>query len=1311
MSLSPITRAFAYNTGSTISNTQQLGNLAIGNDNTIDYSQDYGGVKWWEGPDETLGYVIAAPYPGNDETTPVGVTPSTAYVGFYRSEFLTDASFLYLINHFPPSIGQSTFTDVPTALTWLTNNGLWTSYSGTPVTPTPTPTIATTPTATPTSTVTRTPTPTPSLSIGLTQTATPTHTATPTLTPTTSQAGVTPTPTPTTTTNSAAFSVTISQVGPDVVMTASGSLNINGLTLVQSNAGPYGGGGIGVSTATYLMGTTGVNFDEYSGFTTNPTSFGAGGGSSTSTSTSGDVFGVVFNMAPPYNLIVPVGYTSGTNISSTQTFGSQTLSGMGFTNGTYTYTWGSGANAFSFNVIIGAPSPTPSPSPSSATPTPTPTVGYNGPGWFFYSPDNQTVMTAPAANGNATFINTVGGLGTYSPNYTGGTLLLYFNNNDSAGTSYLTQFQNLQTSGGTLTITQGSSVAIYSGISSEYQVNGQFFYLNVTRSAQMIQAASTRFVSGSTISLTFNGVSNVTPTPTPTSVTPTPTPTNTPTNTPTISLTPTNTPTTSITPTLTPTITTSNTPTPTQTPTPTPFPTNVVVAAGGVNALGYSYDNGNTWSASSNGNTFFTQPAYAVATDGNMFVAGGQISSNTLAYSYDGYNWSGATNGSTTFTTNVRGIAYGGGKWVAVGISSGSAKIAYSYDGITWSGATNSSVLGSAPLGVAYNGSRWVATAQKGGGNTNTIAYSDDGITWSGATNSWTIFSGSCYNVAWGGNKWVAVGTGINRIAYSTDGVTWTGSTSGNSIITGTGYGISYNGSQWIAAGQGTNSLAYSSDGITWSGATNGNTIFSFQAYCATWTGTKWVAGGIGTNQLATSTDGNTWSATTNGNTIMNNRVQALAAKYTAPVSPTPTPTNTETPTPSVTPTSTLTPTPSITASVTPTLTVTPTNTPTNTLTPTPTPTTPPMDQWFFYVMSGSIPNFSTVLPENNGNIIFTHSNDSISTYNPNYSIGDGLNIYINQRDSSGNDYSSQFNDLITTGGTVTLVQDGNQVMYSGSSSAFQVVAAPNNSTYLFFHFDTGTNDIVQVQSISSILNYTDPINVLFYQTAPTPPLGLDFTIEWFMKSNSWNMPTIHPRPYSITDGVSYMNGVSIEGGYGNTMYWWSESSPQITITGLNIDTTSWHHYCIVRDSGTVNFYIDGVLTGTTVFNDNIQPSLAGTVPPLVIGGEINGGSPDSLIEGKITNFRWTDGVVYRGPSLTVPTAPLTAYSQTKLLLGVSSSNPFVDSSTYANTITNNNSVTYDSDSPFPSYYGVGSLNFNGTDYLTVDTSTGNFDL
>ena len=553
------------------------------------------------------------------------------------------------------------------------------------------------------------------------------------------------------------------------------------------------------------------------------------------------------------------------------------------------------------------PTPTPSvtysltPTPTrtsevTATPTPTPTSeGAGGAGvgsWFFYSDEGNMNAGPPSANGNALFLNTTNNTETYNPNYTGGTFNIYLAPNDSTGTSYATEFNGLST-GGTITLSQNGDTATYTLTSGQAVLVGppgnQFFFMNITSGTQT-KTSNAPFVSGTTISIIFGNAPSVTPTPSATSVTPTPTKTNTPTPsitptiTPTISLTPSITPTNTPTISLTPSTTPTNTPTPTITPSATPNPTNVIVAAGGVNVLGYSYDGGDNWTNSSNGSTFISQPAYAVATDGNMFVAGGTAgggNSNYLLWSYDGNIWSGSTNGNTVFNSQVRGIAYGGDKWIAVGISSGAAKIAYSYDGKIWSGATNSNVFGSTPLGVAYNGSRWVATAQKGGGNTNTIAYSDDGITWTGATSSWTIFSGTCWNVAWGGDKWVAVGTGANRIAYSYDGITWTGSTSGNSRITGTGQGVAYNGSQWVVAGQGTNSLAYSSDGITWSGTTNGNTIFSFATYCVTWAGTKWVAGGVGgPNQLATSTDGLTWSATTNGNTIMNNRVQALAAKY-----------------------------------------------------------------------------------------------------------------------------------------------------------------------------------------------------------------------------------------------------------------------------------------------------------------------------------------------------------------------------------------------------------------------------------------------
>ena len=51
------TTPLAYNTGSTIPGTTQIGDLAVGTTDQ-DYSTNPGGVTWWMGPDEDLGYVI-----------------------------------------------------------------------------------------------------------------------------------------------------------------------------------------------------------------------------------------------------------------------------------------------------------------------------------------------------------------------------------------------------------------------------------------------------------------------------------------------------------------------------------------------------------------------------------------------------------------------------------------------------------------------------------------------------------------------------------------------------------------------------------------------------------------------------------------------------------------------------------------------------------------------------------------------------------------------------------------------------------------------------------------------------------------------------------------------------------------------------------------------------------------------------------------------------------------------------------------------------------------------------------------------------
>jgi hypothetical protein len=336
-------------------------------------------------------------------------------------------------------------------------------------------------------TLSPTPTPTPTLTLTLTQTPTPTPT-------------LTQTPTPTSGAAPSGFSVTIVESGGNVVMSASGSLNVNDLTLVNPSA-TAGGAGLGVSNATFIIGTTPANYAQYSGFTSTPSNFGTGGGFPP-TSASGDIFGCFYPGGPPHQLAVPVGYTSGTNISSTMTFNGQTFSSMGLVPGTYTYTWGSGVNADSINVVVGGAGVTPTPTTTSVTPTPTPTSGFTGNGWLFYAPEGPITVGPPDNNGNSIFVIQSTTTTTYNPNYTGATLNIYFNSGTTNGTSYLTQFQNLDANGGTLTASQGGNTVIYSGNSSEYVVSPTgFLQLTLNRTAQMVQSASTPFVSGTSINV------------------------------------------------------------------------------------------------------------------------------------------------------------------------------------------------------------------------------------------------------------------------------------------------------------------------------------------------------------------------------------------------------------------------------------------------------------------------------------------------------------------------------------------------------------------------------------------------------------------------------------------------------------------------------------------------------------------------------------------------------------------------------------------------------------------------------------------
>jgi hypothetical protein len=117
---------FAYNPGELLPNTVQYCDLAVGDEN-VSCGSNYGGLKWWSGPDNTLGYVIASVRVGG-QPVPGCVIEPEAYVGFWRSKLLTDESFLELANYIAGKSNQPPFANVNDAVIWLNSNCYYTSY-------------------------------------------------------------------------------------------------------------------------------------------------------------------------------------------------------------------------------------------------------------------------------------------------------------------------------------------------------------------------------------------------------------------------------------------------------------------------------------------------------------------------------------------------------------------------------------------------------------------------------------------------------------------------------------------------------------------------------------------------------------------------------------------------------------------------------------------------------------------------------------------------------------------------------------------------------------------------------------------------------------------------------------------------------------------------------------------------------------------------------------------------------------------------------------------------------------------------------
>ena len=448
-------RPFAYNIGAPIAGTEQVGGLAVGTP-TSGFAST--GLPWWNGPDEDLGYVIAASVPGNTQTTPVfsssPLTLSPTYIGNSMNLSNGNQTVEQKFGYVQSVLGQTLINDndkvmfsvlcslaapatfpnghfVGIGTTSMNYNGttpdLYQSYPGTD-----------------------------NQSIGLNSGGEYWYNGT-------IQASGLPT-----WTTGDTIDVAVSVINNKIWIRVNGG---------NWNNNPADNPATGTGGQTILGGLTSfypVLCPAYEG---------------TMTILNNAAYGV------------PSGFTLlGTNVNaSVGFFRSAALTDPSFISIANAVAGPSGGGPFASG---------------SAAKTWLNSNGYwtsyaggTGAGWLFYYAEGSIGSTPPPVNnGDVIFYNQSNATITYNPNYPGGgaNFNLYFNVNQADGTSYLTQFNALVASGGTVAMSQGSNTAIYSGPNTAYNItnfgSGNVLVISGL-GATLIQAASTPFVSGTPITV------------------------------------------------------------------------------------------------------------------------------------------------------------------------------------------------------------------------------------------------------------------------------------------------------------------------------------------------------------------------------------------------------------------------------------------------------------------------------------------------------------------------------------------------------------------------------------------------------------------------------------------------------------------------------------------------------------------------------------------------------------------------------------------------------------------------------------------
>ena len=213
-----------------------------------------------------------------------------------------------------------------------------------------------------------------------------------------------------------------------------------------------------------------------------------------------------------------------------------------------------------------------------------------------------------------------------------------------------------------------------------------------------------------------------------------------------------------------------------------------------------------------------------------------------------------------------------------------------------------------------------------------------------------------------------------------------------------------------------------------------------------------------------------------------------------------------------------------------------------------------------------------------------------------------------------------------------------------------------------------------------------------------------DFTVEFWIKTTDTSFNLANPDD---STGSGYW-GLLMQSGDLR----WNDSyavSNKWVVDGAALTDDQWHHVAIVRASGTFAVYYDGTSQSIQSGSFSDSTNYIG-IDVLRIGKGYGAGDLDEF-QGSLSNFRTVSGTAVYTGNYTTPSTPLTAITNTKVL--VCCSNRFRDKSTNAYTVTTGSAPKVQPLSPFapsaaydPAVNG-GSGYFSATaDYASIAASS-----